>query len=71
MSKHVLIIDCGCENYGRGGSLNHYLSNIADEELQKLGYSTEITLVDSEWEPAVKQKNLNAPISLSCRHRVG
>lgn len=51
MSKHVLIIDCGCENYGRGGSLNHYLSNIADEELQKLGYTTEITLVDSEWEP--------------------
>lgn len=54
MSKHVLIIDCGCENYGRGGSLNHYLSNIADEELQKLGYSTEITLVDSEWEPAAE-----------------
>ena len=29
MSSNVLILDAGCQNYGKGGELNHYLSRIA------------------------------------------
>ena len=37
MSNNVLILDAGCQNYGKGGEFNHYLSRIAEEELTKLG----------------------------------
>lgn len=49
MSNNVLILDGGCQNYGKGGELNHYLSRIAEEELTKLGWNVEITLIDSQW----------------------
>ena len=39
MSNNVLILDAGCQNYGKGGELNHYLSRIAEEELTKLGWN--------------------------------
>ena len=29
MYNNVLILDAGCQNYGKGGELNHYLSRIA------------------------------------------
>ena len=34
MSNNVLILDAGCQNYGKGGELNHYLSRIADDPLK-------------------------------------
>ena len=50
MSNNVLILDAGCQNYGKGGELNHYLSRIAEEELTTLGWKVEITLIESQWE---------------------
>jgi len=32
MSNNVLILDAGCQNFGKGGELNHYLSRLAEEE---------------------------------------
>ena len=39
MSNNVLILDAGCQNFGKGGELNHYLSRLAEEELTKLGWN--------------------------------
>ena len=57
MSNNVLILDAGCQNYGKGGELNHYLSRIAEEELTKLGWNVEITLIDSQWETAAEAES--------------
>ena len=58
MSNNVLILDAGCQNYGKGGELNHYLSRIAEEELTKLGWNVEITLIDSQWETAAEAEKI-------------
>ena len=50
MSNNVLILDAGCQNFDRGGSLNHYFSRLAEEELTKLGWSVEMTLIEQQWE---------------------
>ena len=39
MSNNVLILDAGCQNFGKGGELNHYLSRLAEGELTKLGWN--------------------------------
>ena len=71
MSNNVLILDAGCQNYGKGGELNHYLSRIAEEELTKLGWNVEITLIDSQWELRQKQKRLRKPMSSLFKPRDG
>ena len=48
--KKVLILDCGCQIFGRGGNLNHYYSDLAMKVLQKLGHEVQITLVGGLWE---------------------
>lgn len=58
MSNNVLILDAGCKNFGQGGKLNHYLSHIAEEELQQLGWSTKITLIDDAWEIAAEAEKI-------------
>lgn len=43
MSKlNFLILDCGCENFGQGGTLNHYFSATAKELLTGFGHSVEV-----------------------------
>ena len=58
MSNNVLILDAGCQNYGKGGELNHYLSRLAEGELTKLGWNVEITLIDSQWEIAAEAEKI-------------
>lgn len=58
MSNTVLILDAGCQNFNQGGTLNHYLSHIAEEELTKLGWNVEITLIDDEWEIAAEVEKI-------------
>ncbi len=50
MTKKVLIIDAGCQNFGKGGTLNHEFAALAAVELQKMGWSAEITLVDRDFD---------------------
>ena len=58
MSNNVLILDAGCQNFGKGGELNHYLSRLAEGELTKLGWNVEITLIDSQWEIAAEAEKI-------------
>ena len=58
MSKHVLIIDAGCKLGNSNGNLNHLASRVAVEELEKLGYTTEITLVEGPWEPEAEAEKI-------------
>ena len=50
MTKKVLIIDAGCQNFGKGGTLNHEFAAIAAIELQKMGWTAEITQVDRDFD---------------------
>lgn len=50
MTKRVLILDCGCTNFGKGGNLNHYYTQVAEKEFKSLGYQVEITQVGEPWE---------------------
>lgn len=50
MSKlNFLILDCGCENFRQGGTLNHFFTATAKELLTELGHSVEVTRVGEEW----------------------
>lgn len=49
-SKNILILDCGCQNYGVGGTLNHFYSDYAMKELEKMGHQVKLTLVEGSWE---------------------
>ena len=53
MTKKVLIIDAGCENYAA----------LAASELFKLGWTAEITTVDRDFDPeAEAQKGASADV---------
>ncbi len=54
MTKKVLIIDAGCQNFGKGGTLNHEFAALAAMELQKLGWTAEITTVDRDFDRAAE-----------------
>ncbi|GAB1826943.1 hypothetical protein [Turicimonas sp. TL08] len=43
--KKVLILDCGCQNFDQGGKLNHYYSDLAMKELEKMGHEVQISLI--------------------------
>lgn len=58
MAKNFLIIDCGCKNFDQGGKLNHFLSDIAMGELQHLGHSVEMTILDEPWEIAAEVEKI-------------
>lgn len=63
MTKKVLIIDAGCENYGKGGTLSHEYAALAASELFKLGWTAEITTVDRDFDPeAEAQKVVSADV---------
>lgn len=51
MTKKVLIIDAGCQNYGQGGTLSHAYAALAGQELAKLGWTVEVTTVDRDFDP--------------------
>ena len=38
MGKKILIVDAGCTNYGKGGTLSHAFAAIAKETLEGLGH---------------------------------
>ena len=50
LSKHILILDAGCQLFGQGGTLNHAFTEIAREELTKMGYDVKVSLVDSDYD---------------------
>ena len=72
MSNNVLILDAGCQNFGKGGELNHYLSRLAEGELTKLGWNVEMThCPPANGKSLLKRKRLRKPMSSLSRHRAG
>ena len=39
MGKKILIVDAGCTNYGKGGTLSHAFAALAKETLEGLGHT--------------------------------
>jgi modulator of drug activity B len=56
--KNILILDCGCTNFGRGGSLNHAFSQYAADTLTGLGHQVKITQVESPWVPELEAEKI-------------
>ena len=54
----ILILDCGCQNFGKGGKLNHYYSDLAAKELEQMGYEVQISLIGVSWELAAEVKKI-------------
>lgn len=46
MGKKILIVDAGCTNYGKGGTLSHAFAALAKETLEGLGHTVDVTTVD-------------------------
>ena len=56
--KKVLILDCGCQNFDQGGKLNHYYSDLAMKELEKMGHEVQISLIGGSWEIAAEVEKI-------------
>ncbi|MCF0254433.1 MAG: NADPH quinone reductase MdaB, partial [Duodenibacillus sp.] len=50
-AKNILIIDAGCQNYGKGGTLNHHFAAVAKEVLEGLGHAVAVTRCDCDFDP--------------------
>lgn len=50
MGKKILIVDAGCTNYGKGGTLSHAFAALAKETLEGLGHTVDVTTVDREFD---------------------
>ncbi len=62
-SKNILILDCGCKNFGVGGNINHRFTDAAAKFLQDKGHSVEITRVGEGWDiPTEAEKVKKADI---------
>ncbi len=56
--KKVLILDCGCQNFDQGAKLNHYYSDLAMKELEKMGHEVQISLIGGSWEIAAEVEKI-------------
>lgn len=63
LKLNFLILDCGCENFGHGGTLNHFFTATAKDLLTELGHNVEVTRVGDEWSiPEEVKKILKADV---------
>ena len=60
MGKKILIVDAGCTNYGKGGTLSHAFAALAKETLEGLGHT-----VDREFDPQAEAVKIAAADSLN------
>ena len=60
MGKKILIVDAGCTNYGKGGTLSHAFAALAKETLEGLGHTVDVTTVDREFDPQAEAEKIAA-----------
>lgn len=58
MTKKILILDCGCQNFNRGGTLNHHFSDVMNLELTAMGHEVKVTRVGEEWDVAEEAQKM-------------
>lgn len=56
----ILIINAGCRNFGKGGTLSRTMVELAVETLQGLGHTTAVTELDAGWDIAEEVKKVLA-----------
>lgn len=64
MGKKILIVDAGCTNYGKGGTLSHAFAALAKETLEGLGHTVDVTTVDREFDPQAEAEKIAAADSV-------
>lgn len=51
MTGKIFIIDAGCQNYGKGGTLSHAYVQMAKSEFEAMGFEVRVTPVENDFDP--------------------